>query len=530
MKVFTVTLPLELGDSDGHPFQEFGDADGHRFHGNQYVHVTSDEEDKETAENLKKLGVTKIDNTMLRVWETYPGSEAIRIASEDILGLAHPTDHGSWSSLGGYETNMGLNNLIGGMRDDDENEWSPEQYARDMLKALASDKGDVVPPGERGDTRIEQFRGLGYTAGTSEDAKYKIENLAEGDTLDLGLIAVGNSPETAHAFGEDATLVFEPGMRVLMGNDPAFEHITAGRFEVTGTEEVENSAAEDGTENIIRLRQVSVFDPDTLAEVASAEVGVLPASEADVDHDLFSLFAKPKPVTASMALEFGDEEGHNFHGNQWTQVGSESATAAHDGPGPGQHLRPVTQTATGFHVKAKDGTTINMEIGSGVTNKPTKKQAQRLLSTSADLYDKFGVNLLLQIVGPEEMARLTGISPATNVLACGGDGTIALLEGSASVTGNTSNVVGLDHGSIYKVGTDRYTLTHEYGHLYDQARSSASLKTAMFGTAMSSSGHAGLSKYGQSNPTEGYAEAFADHAFGGKQPSTAAYAKAFGWP
>jgi hypothetical protein len=254
-------------------------------------------------------------------------------------------------------------------------------------------------------------------------------------------------------------------------------------------------------------------------------------------------------VSSAQSLEFGDSEGHSFRGNQWTRGiggdGKVTVPKASGGPapsiprsgstrGPGQTLRPVTQTATGFYMKTRGGSGpgsyVTLDIGSGVTKKPTKKQAQQMLATLADLQAMYGVTGSLQIVDEATMAQLTGISPATNVLACAGNGTIHVMEGSASVTGDTSNVVGLDHGEIYDVGTTRYTLTHEYGHLYDQAHPQQSgLKTAMFNTAMASPNHGGLSEYGTSNATEAYAEAFADHAFGGTQSSTTAYAKAFRW-
>jgi hypothetical protein len=219
-----------------------------------------------------------------------------------------------------------------------------------------------------------------------------------------------------------------------------------------------------------------------------------------------------------------EEVGHDFRGNQWTE-----GTAV---AGPGQHpSHALTQTATGWSLPAKgtpDGR-VTLTIGSDVTKKPTKKQAMLMLSTVADLSRRYGVSANLDIVSLAVMAQLTGISPANGVLACAGGGTISVTEGAASVTGSTANVVGLDHGEIYKVGTTRWTLSHEYGHLVDEAGGRTGLKTAMFDAAMARSDRGGLSRYGQSNPTEAYAEAFADHVFGGTQPSTRAYAKAFGW-
>lgn len=80
-----------------------------------------------------------------------------------------------------------------------------------------------------------------------------------------------------------------------------------------------------------------------------------------------------------------------------------------------------------------------------------------------------------------------------------------------------------------RVTQSRYTVTHEYGHHIEENKNNAGVSNALF---VSPGMRTSLSRYGSTNPREGYAEAFTEwHLTQGttKNRSAQAYAKTMGW-
>jgi hypothetical protein len=234
------------------------------------------------------------------------------------------------------------------------------------------------------------------------------------------------------------------------------------------------------------------------------------------------------------------------------------------GPRPGDVLRPLTKVATKerlpqYSVKASNGRPVKMSVRLGA--KISDKDAQRALSALADVYDRT-VSMLpagdnkppsLRLWSVGGMERLVGqpdvggaVDPANPYVI---NVSMETLDDAAS-----KSTRGWDMPVADKPGMSMlaYTVAHEYGHTLD-IRTDAPKRVSdnaaytrivgsipetnpwaeqFFGPTVAEKPLKGMSIYGQSNPKEAYAEAFAEYQLSNgttRDTASRAYAKTFGW-
>lgn len=238
--------------------------------------------------------------------------------------------------------------------------------------------------------------------------------------------------------------------------------------------------------------------------------------------------ADERGLTFATRLAYSDDQARDTSG----KFGEGGASSSGGGfAPPGSALAPLQsgQAVGTWAVAGPGGSSIALtcDAAQQLPKKgapspcPTNAQAQALLSALAGLAALFPLDppVSASIVAAGNRGVIAYASPSNHHISFV-SGSLAVRGGNASAgLGQMANVVGMQ----------RYVAAHEYGHLLQP---NTGMVAAVHQAVVASPSSGGLSRYGRSNPVEGYAEAFADYASsGGRSPSAAtkAYASGFGW-
>lgn len=204
---------------------------------------------------------------------------------------------------------------------------------------------------------------------------------------------------------------------------------------------------------------------------------------------------------------------------------------------PGMPIHNITPEGDRvFAVERSDGGQVIGRIDAGVPvrEQPSEYQMQEVLSTLADLQEQQPLrdDVDVRVVSLSWFQQATNLTPSevrqTNAASRPEEPTIYL------VGNNIWSATGIGAmPAFHDVGAARYITSHEYGHqvMFQQAQERPTPE-AVFLTLPERSDPpevGGLSLYGNVNPHEAYAEAFAQHALDGDNLSTATYANVFRW-
>lgn len=315
----------------------------------------------------------------------------------------------------------------------------------------------------------------------------------------------------------------------------------------------------------------------------------LPAWQAapeDLVTDV-STFLLSDAISMRRAKFYSDDEARDDDG-RWTTGGgksnaddkAEAVPATVPAGKPLSELRPlvtvpphewITQNSkfdSGRHFAvACTGGQVQLTVMKGIPaeNEPTDEDAQRIASTIADLHDKYNPDgkIPSMIIGSShDTSNLTNPDDGSEAIAVThtdpkNPGGVPSIEVNAPLAhlGTGGVKTDVDEGSSFSPqfnGTDHngqieYVVSHEFGHVIDDNNGwvGTSYVTGAFGSNINNARmdgekkydayikRMGMSIYGASDPSEEFAEAFADWARSEgttTSKSTRIIARVNGWP